>query len=66
MIYPFRCVKCGTEFSITLEVLKYESQEIKYVCPICRSSKVKRTFYSDGISIQFKGDGFTKSVKEVE
>lgn len=63
MIYPFKCKTCGTEFTVSMSVKRYETINVKY-CPVCKSQEIKRTFYSDGISVQFKDDGFTKYVKE--
>jgi uncharacterized protein (DUF2225 family) len=66
MIYPFKCNTCYTEFTIdmTVEVYMKLGKQKKFTCPMCNSKNTKRTFYSDGISIQFKDDGFTKYVKE--
>ena len=67
MIYPFKCPRCHTEFSVTLGEQVYSKLRDKMTCPLCGGNqKAKRTFYSDGVYVQFKGDGFTKSVKEEE
>lgn len=63
MIYPFKCKGCGTEFNIEMSVKKYETVKVTR-CPVCKSKEVKRTFFSNGISIQYKDDGFTKFVGE--
>jgi predicted nucleic acid-binding Zn ribbon protein len=60
MNYPYKCKNCGTEFTITMSVKKYET--IVVYCPVCKVKNPNRTFYSNGFSIQYKDDGFTKFV----
>lgn len=62
MIYPYRCKQCGTEFDVSMSVKEYET--IKVHCPVCKSNKPSRTFYSQGVCVIYKDDGFTKYVPE--
>lgn len=64
MNYPYKCKNCGTEFTITMSVKKYETIEIH--CPVCKMKNPSRTFYSQGISIQYQDNGFTKYVGNEE
>lgn len=64
MIYPYQCKTCHANFTIDLSVEVYDKLRDKVSCPICKSKSTKRIFLSDGVYVQFKGDGFTKSVKE--
>ena len=66
MIYPYVCKTCHSEFTVDLSVDVYNKLRDKITCPICRSKWTKRTFFSNGVYVQFKGEGFTKSVKEDE
>lgn len=64
MMYPYRCTKCNTYFIIESTINQYTKNDIdKISCPLCKS-KCKREYYSNGISIQYKDEGFTKFVKE--
>jgi putative FmdB family regulatory protein len=62
MTYPFKCKTCGTEFDIHMSVKKYEL--LRVFCPICKSNEAQRIFYSKGVSVIYKDDGFTKFVSE--
>lgn len=63
MIYSYECKRCGTEFSVSMSLKKYETLKVKG-CPVCFSERIKRDY--EVPEIHFKGDGFTKSVKEDE
>lgn len=62
MKYSFECKRCGTEFTVTMSVKKYESLKVKG-CPVCFSERIVRD-YEDLLGIHFKGNDFTKSTKE--
>lgn len=61
MIYLFKCKDCGHKFSKELTYDEYMTQTI-HACPSCHSFNTKRTYIE--IPVIFKGEGFTKSVKE--
>lgn len=62
MNYPYRCKTCGTEFTIQMSVKKYET--IVVFCPVCKVRNPSRTFYSNGVSVQYKDNGFTLHIGE--
>jgi len=39
-VYEFICEKCDRKFSLILALAEYEKK--KFVCPKCKSAKVKR------------------------
>lgn len=61
MNYPYRCKACGTEFTVTMSVKKYES--VVVYCPICKSNP-SRTYYSNGFSVIYKDSDFTLHIGE--
>lgn len=61
MVYPFRCESCGLEFSVTMSVKQYSTINPMW-CPVCGQGKIKRTFYSNGVTVQYKDPDFTKYV----
>lgn len=64
MIYTFICIDCKKKFAEEIPMDRY-STFTTILCPTCYSSRVKRT-YIQSIPVIFKGEGFTKSVKEEE
>lgn len=63
MNYPYKCKTCNTKFTVEMSVREYETIKV-VVCPVCKSKEIKRTFYSQGIAIHYKDNGFTKYVGE--
>lgn len=64
MIYPYKCNTCDTEFTVDMSVAVYEKTGGKMSCPFCQSKRTKRTFYSQGVYVIYKDEGFTKHVSE--
>lgn len=62
MIYPYKCKSCGIEFTVTMSVKEYET--IVVHCPVCKTKKPNRTYYSNGFSVIYKDSDFTKYVGE--
>lgn len=62
MTYYFVCEKCGLVFFEEMTVQQYTATSI-HACPECHSTKSKR-FYNEIPWVIYKGNGFTKKVKE--
>lgn len=57
--YDYRCVDCDKVFSVT----KSYTDETKTKCPFCGKERLINII-SKNIWVKYKGNGFTKKVKE--
>jgi len=62
VIYTYKCEDCGEKFEIsgTYKFL----QNYKPICPTCWKENVTKILNNPPSAVIFKGEGFTKKVKE--
>lgn len=61
MIYTYHCNTCHTEFDKDLKLKQVIKRTPKFPCPNCGGATRKLI---NKPYIQYKGEGFTKKVKE--
>lgn len=61
MKYTYRCNTCNTEFEKDLKLSQVIKKTPKFPCPHCGGATRKLI---NNPAIHYKGEGFTKSVKQ--
>lgn len=56
-VYDYKCTTCKNEFEKTLKIADLDDKKKKVRCPVCHSSRVKRS-YTKPATVQYKGSGF--------
>lgn len=62
MTYSFKCNDCDSFFDASMTIEQYTKHE-KQLCPYCKSKQTVRVFIKLP-AVVYKGEGFTKAVKE--
>lgn len=67
--FAYQCSYCGSRFNISLTYLgKIKgAQPINLaICPFCGADVLHRDYKNENVGVVYKGDGFTKQVKNDE